>query len=120
VSAPGREQWTYNPVTEYELPLMFTGRATPLLLEIERLGGDPAILSTISGPVSANPIGVYEGGYYQRFVPGSPQPGWNSFNAGEILAPHSLLSLLPLILLSGGLALALVRRTSRGGGSSAL
>lgn len=111
-SAPGREPWTYNPVTEYELPLMFTGRATPLLREVERLGGDPAILSTISGPVSANPIGVYEGGFYQRFGSGSPQPGWNAFNAGEMLAPHSLWSLLPLILFSGGLALTLVRRTS--------
>jgi hypothetical protein len=112
LSAPGREQWTYNPVTEYELPLMFTGRATPLLVEVERLGGDPAILATIRGPVSANPIGVYEGGFYQRFGPEAPQTGWNSFNAGEMLAPNSLLSLLPLILFSGGLVLALVRRAS--------
>jgi hypothetical protein len=109
-TAPGREQWTYNPLTEYELPLMFTGRATPLLREVERLGGDPRILATIEGPVSANPIGVYEGGYYQRFGPESPQPGWNSFNVGELFAPNSLLSLLPLILFSGGLAAALVRR----------
>jgi hypothetical protein len=111
-TAPGREQWTYNPVTEYELPLMFTGHATPLLREVERLGGDPRMLATIRGPVSVNPIGAYEGGFYQRFGPGAPQPGWNSFNAGEMLAPRSLWSLLPLILFSGGLALALVRRTS--------
>ncbi len=110
-SAPGRAQWTYNPVTEYELPLMLTGRAAPLLEEIERFGGEPRILATISGPVSANVIGVYEGGFYQRFGPDAPQPAWNSFNAGELLAPHSLWSLLPLILISGGLALAFVRRT---------
>jgi hypothetical protein len=111
-TAPGRAQWTYNPLTEYELPLMLTGRATPLLRDVERLGGDPRILSTIDGRVSANPIGVYEGGYYQRFGPAAPQPGWNSFNAGELLAPDSLLSLVPLILFSGGLVWVLMRRTS--------
>jgi hypothetical protein len=110
-SAPGRQQWTYNPVTEYELPLMFTGRATPLVREVERLGGDPRILATITGPVSANRIGVYEGGFYQRFGSESPQPRWNSFNAGELFAPNSLWSLLPLVLFSGGLAVALVLRT---------
>lgn len=115
-SAPGRAQWTYNPMTEYELPLMFTGRATPLLLEVERLGGDPRILATVRGPVSANAIGVYEGGFYQRFGAEAPQPSWNSFNAGELFWPQSLWSLLPLVLVSGGLALVLVRRTSRTAG----
>jgi len=110
-TVPGRQRWTYNPLTEYELPLMFTGRATGLAQAVERLGGDPRILATIRGPVSVNPIGVYEGGFYQRFGPETKQPAWNSFNAGELLAPGSPWSLLPLILFSGGLALGLVRRT---------
>jgi hypothetical protein len=111
-TAPGRPQWTYSPVTEYELPLLLGGSATPLLADIERRGGDPRILATVEGPVSANPIGVYEGGYYQRFAAEWPQPRWNSFNVGEFFLPNSRWSLLPLLLVSGGIAVAFARRTA--------
>ncbi len=114
---PGRAQWTYNPLTEYELPLMFAGRASPLLADMQRRAPTAApssfVLSTITGPVSANPVGVYEGDYFQRFKPGSPQAEGNSFNVGELLAPNSLWSLVPLLAISGGLLLLLRREIHR-------
>ena len=53
---------------------------------------------TISGTVSANPIGVYEGFYYRAFPRGSPEARWNSFNLGEFLWPERRLSLVPLLV----------------------
>ena len=78
-ATPGRAQWTYNPVTEYELPLLLRGRA------------------------SVNPIGMYEADFYQRFPRPSPQVDWNSFNAGELAGTRGLWSVLPLILACGAL-----------------
>ncbi len=79
-ATPGRAQWTYNPVTEYELPLLAHGR------------------------VSVNPIGVYEADFFQRFPPRSPQTDWNSFNVGELAGARGWWSILPLIVLCGALA----------------
>jgi hypothetical protein len=57
----------------------------------------------VSGPVSANPTGVYEAWHYRVFPPGSFEARWNSFNLGELIFPESLLSLTPLlVLLAGG------------------
>jgi hypothetical protein len=78
-ATPGRAQWTYNPVTEYVLPLLARGR------------------------VSVNPIGVYEADFYQRFPPHSPASEFNSFNAGELLAARGVWSIVPMILLCGAL-----------------
>jgi hypothetical protein len=79
-ATPLRPQWTYNPVTEYELPLL------------------------VRGHVSVNPIGVYEAGLFQRFPPRSPQTEWNSFNVGEIAGARGWWSILPLVLLCATLA----------------
>jgi hypothetical protein len=54
-------------------------------------------LSTVVGPVSANPVGVYEGWMYRVFPPGSREARMNSFNAGELLFPGSRWSLAPLL-----------------------
>jgi hypothetical protein len=79
-----------RPLTRYHLPLVTNH---PLLF----------YNNLISGPVSANPIGVYEASYYRVFPPGSFQSRWNSFNLGELIFPESLLSLTPLlVLLVGG------------------
>jgi hypothetical protein len=92
------------------------GVPAPLLLQ-RGPGGEPGLslspLSTIAGPVSANPVGMYEGWMYRGFPPGSPQARWNSFNAGEFLFPESRWSLLPLLLLEallGWLAIRAARR----------
>ena len=48
--------------------------------------------------MSANPIGIYEGGYGFVFPLGSSQAKWNSFNLGEFIFPQMRLSLLPFLL----------------------
>ena len=76
------------------------------------LRGDvsPFLLSAIDGPVSVNPIGVYEGLLtFAFFPPHSRECDWNSFDIGEFLFPKSRWSLLPLLLVTGGLSFLLVR-----------
>ena len=118
---PGRAQWSYNPLAEYEAPLFFTGQAKPILrgrlqatldeldrgmsaqglapseragrldaarrkIDDEIKAGDPStfLLASMQGPVSVNPIGVYEGWFYRVFPPDSEESRWNSFNAGRV------------------------------------
>ena len=64
------------------------------------------------GPISGNPAGIYEGSYYMLFPPRTRQAEWNSFNAGEFLFPQNRLSLLPLLLVCGGLLVASFRSCS--------
>jgi hypothetical protein len=75
----------------------------------------PFLLASVEGPVSVNPVGIYEGLFtYNFFPPRSRQSRWASFNVGEFFWPHSRWSLLPLLLVTGGLsawALALAIRT---------
>ena len=52
-----------------------------------------------------NPIGVYEGMLeFHHYPPHSHETRWNSFNLGEFIWPLSRWSLLPLLLVSGGLS----------------
>jgi hypothetical protein len=69
-----------------------------------------------NGPVSGNPVGVYEGGLHCLFPSASRQTEWNSFNVGEFIFPQSRLSLLPLAVVCGGLlgwALTIAGRAQR-------
>jgi hypothetical protein len=69
----------------------------------------PFLLAAIEGPVSVNPIGAYEGLLtFSFFPPHSHECDWNSFNVGEFLFPKSRWSLLPLLLVTGGLSFFLV------------
>lgn len=123
-----RPQWMQSPLTDYSLPLFTRGQAWPLLedltrgylenehiapeareqtramllRQIPRGSAKPFLLAAIRGPVSVNPIGVYEGNYFTMFPPGSRQTQWNSFNAGELIFPRSRWSLLPLGLVLAG------------------
>src|SRR6185295_3329447 len=75
----------------------------------------PFLLAALSGPVSVNPVGVYDGLLgYGNFEIHSPQAAWNSCNLGELLWPQSRWSLLPLLLVSGGLSVLAVRMAKRG------
>jgi hypothetical protein len=76
-----------HPLTQHILPL-FSGAT----LTFNVVG-----LPVIRGPVSANPMGVYESWFRPVFPPGTLQSQWNSFNLGEFLWPASLTSLLPLL-----------------------
>jgi hypothetical protein len=88
------------------------GAAAPLLVRRGpdgRFGLALSELSTISGPVSANPMGVYEGWMYRVFPPGSSEARMNSFNAGELLFPGSRWSLAPLLAAVGPLLFLALR-----------
>lgn len=81
---------------------------------IERGEASPFLLGSVVGPVSVVPIGVFEGLFtYGFFPPGSLQCRWASFNVGEFLFPQSRWSLVPLLLVSGGLVVAAVRLARR-------
>ena len=58
---------------------------------------EPFALGSYAGPVSVNPTGICEGGYYSLFDPGSPQARWNSFNVGEFWFPGSRWSVVPFL-----------------------
>ncbi len=77
-----------------------------------RPGAALSELSTIAGPVSVNPMGIYEGWMYRAFPPHSREATWNSFNAGEFLFEESRWSLLPLLAIVGILVAIIVRLTS--------
>ena len=88
---------------------------------IARGDSSPLILGAIRGPVSVNPIGVYDGLLiFTIFPAGSEQTDWNSFNAGEFFFPMQRKSLLPLLIISGGLfafLIVLARRRDQLSGS---
>jgi hypothetical protein len=102
--------------------LIAAGQPAPLLLR-RGPGGEPglspSLLSTFEGPVSANPMGMYEGWMYRGYGPGSRQARWNSFNVGELLFPQSRWSLVPLLLLElvlCGRAIRTARKLDAGAG----
>jgi hypothetical protein len=92
------------------------GRPAPLLV-VRGPGGEPGLalseLPTLEGPVSVNPVGVYEGWMYRLFPPGSEQARWNSFNAGELLLGRGRLSLVPLLLALLAAGVAALRTAAR-------
>jgi hypothetical protein len=85
-----------------------------LIDAIERGDREPFMLAAIRGPVSINPLGVYDGLLgYGIFDMHGPQSAWSSFNLGEFLFPRSRWSISPLLLISGGFLLASVRTAGR-------
>jgi hypothetical protein len=94
LTVPGTPDWQYNPLAQYEAPLFLTSKAN-------LLANTP--FDAITGPVSANVMGSYEGWIGQIFAAPSPQTRWNSFNAGEFIFPESRWSLLPLLIVGATL-----------------
>jgi hypothetical protein len=93
-----------------------SGEPAPLLIAKSpngQIGVALSELPTFTGPVSVNPMGVYEGWVYRVFPPHSRQAEWNSFNAGEFLFGKSRWSLAPLLILAGGLAAIAARMAVR-------
>jgi hypothetical protein len=84
---------------------------------IKKGDDDPLDLGSYKGPVSVNPTGVCEGGYYSLFDAGTPQARWNSFNVGEFWFPESRWSVAPLLALAGLLGLGLAREAARSEGA---
>jgi hypothetical protein len=118
-SRPDRSGLWRNPLVEYILPIFTTGQATPILDAQRADGADattesdaPSPLSYFEGPVSANPIGIYEA-WIGRVLPADGEVSrWNAFNVGEFIWPERRLSLL-LPGLAVGALLALAVRSAR-------
>jgi hypothetical protein len=86
---------------------------------IKRGDPSPFLLATVDGPVSVNPIGIYEGLFtYGFFPPFTPPTRWASFNVGEFVFPDSRWSLLPLIVIVGGLLGLAIHLARAGDGST--
>jgi hypothetical protein len=82
---------------------------------IHRGDASPFLLAAVRGPVSVNPIGFYEGMFFQIYTHEEPRPAMNSFNMGEFLWPRSRWSVLPLLLISGLLCAGAIRLARRDG-----
>jgi hypothetical protein len=116
-SRPDRSGLWRSPLVEYILPIFATGQATPILdaqrADSARTSSDAAPpLSYFEGPVSANPIGVYEAWIGRVLPPTGEVPRWNAFNLGEFVWPERRRSLLVPALAVGAL-LALAARSAR-------
>jgi hypothetical protein len=122
-SVAGRPFWRYSPLTEYEIPVFVFGRPDAFLRaqadarfgqsrdeDVEALP-----MAGVRGPVSVNPQGVYEAGFFKVFPADDPHCRWNSFNAGEFFFPGSRLSLLPLLFAEFLLIFAAWRSTAARG-----
>jgi hypothetical protein len=104
-SVIGRPFWRYSPITEYEIPLFVSGRLDAFLhAQADARFGQSREedvqalpLAAVRGPVSVNPQGCYEGGFFKVFPADDARCRWNSFNAGEFFFPGSRFSLLPLL-----------------------
>jgi len=101
-----------------EIDRKAAGLRRDLRARIEGGGAAPFPLAGVTGPVSANPIGIYEGDYYQLFPAGSPQADGNSFNLGEWIFPKSRLSLLPFLLVIGALVALFFQSDDEAGAST--
>jgi hypothetical protein len=94
-----------RPVTQYLLPLLFTGHFSP---EVPITA--PWSAATITGHTSVNRLTYDEPIVFMRHPPYSPASEWTSFNLGEAFTrPGDPRSLLPVVLLLLGGAVAIAR-----------
>ncbi|MEO6786471.1 MAG: hypothetical protein ABI318_10095 [Chthoniobacteraceae bacterium] len=68
-------------------------------VKVMRGDPEPLWIAAIDGPVSSNPIGPWDGTYFQEFPAHSPAAEWAAFNVGELLFPASRWSVAPLLAL---------------------
>jgi hypothetical protein len=81
---------------------------------IARGDPEPFLLAAVRGPVSMNPVAVYDGLLgFGLFPLGSEPSDWASFNAGEFLLPGSRWSVLPVVLVWAGAGWFVMRRIQR-------
>lgn len=100
--------------SEAERNKVLAEKAVEWRASIERRDPAPFLLAAIRGPVSVNPVGVYDGLLgYGSYAMDAPQSAWASCNAGEFLFPASRLSLVPLLLIAGGLVLVAWQMAAR-------
>ncbi|MGB8167096.1 MAG: hypothetical protein WCF18_06365 [Chthoniobacteraceae bacterium] len=104
---------------ETERARLFEAKRAEWQLSIDQREQSPFLLAALSGPVSINPQGVYDGLLgFGNFEIHARQSQWNSHNLGEFLWPRSRWSLVPLLLVSGGVSWLAVRTARRGEAAS--
>lgn len=109
------ERLEINVPNEAERQRQFEATKAEWQASIANKEQTPFLLAALSGPVSINPQGVYDGLLgYGNFEIHSRQAAWNSCNLGELIWPQSRWSLLPLLIVSGGLSVLAVRMARRG------
>ncbi len=98
------ERLTETIADETERTRLITEMRRDFRAAVDRQERDPIMLAAILGPVSVNSVNPFDGLLgYGVWPLHSPQAEWASFNAGEFLWPRSRRSLLPLLLVVGGL-----------------
>lgn len=82
-----------DPIFGYTVPLLVTGR-----LPADVSPYPPFAWKSMLGHVSVNRLGADDFVPFHRHPPGTRESEWASFNLGEIFAPGSLLSLIPIAI----------------------
>jgi len=81
---------------------------------IDRRDPNPFLLAAIHGPVSVNPVGIYDGLLGWGIFPLGTEPSeWASCNLGEFLTPNSRWSVVPWLLVLGASGVASMRLARR-------
>jgi hypothetical protein len=80
---------------------------------IEAGESEPLWIAAMPGPVSVNPMGMWDGTYFQKFPAHSDAAKWGAFNIGEMLWLNGRWSMLPLAVMwvVGALMLRRTRST---------
>ena len=97
-----------DPIFRYTVPLLVTGG-----LPTDVPPHPPFAWKLMLGHVSVNRLGADDLVPFHRHRPGSRESEWASFNLGEIVAPASVLSLIPIVIwmFGGSMLLARAART---------
>ena len=66
--------------------------------KVQRAEPHPLWIAAITGPVSVNIQGIYEGAYFRLYEAHTPQTEWAAFNVGEFIFPKSQWSVAPLLV----------------------
>jgi hypothetical protein len=96
-----------DPIFRYTFPLLITGK-----LPADTPPYPPFVWKISLGHVSVNRNPADDAVAFRKHPPGSAASEWASFNLGELFAPGSPLSLLPIALWIAGGSAWILRRAS--------
>ncbi len=97
-----------DPLFRYTFPLFLTGH-----LPADTPPFPPVAWKQMLGHVSVNRLSADEMVAFMKHPPGSFESEWASFNLGELVAPGSVLSVVPIVIWIVGGAMVLGRSARR-------
>jgi hypothetical protein len=109
-----RQQREREGLTGDRLEAAVQADVTTAQLAAERGDPQPFLMAAITGPVSVNPVGVWEHDFFAQTTPHSQEARCASLNLGELIWPESGWSIAPLLLLWAGVLRLLSPQMSRG------